>query len=182
MIKGYSKGRYEFFVVLIAISIVVLFAFDRYQGLANSARDLGFEIISHHFMKGAADARVQWLLQPGSATAPNKNNFSLAIGNQKIYFSPQAWPASINPIVGEHFKPTVADCYGLWMALLQNPAPISQEGKDDFGSRQYHVSVKENACRYLYLHDGDVEEYYFDYFPLDGWLVLSVPNHKRFEN
>lgn len=167
---------------MIAIAIVALFAFDRYQALANSARDLGFEIISHHFMKGAADARVQWLLQPNTDAGLNKNATPLVMVDHKIYFSSQAWPASTIRMVGENFKPTVADCYGLWMVLLQNPAPISQEGTDTPGSRQYHVSTQENACRYQHIQDDEDDNYYFDYFPLDGRLILSVPKHKHFEN
>lgn len=182
MIKGYSGGRYEFFIVMIAIAIVLLFAVVRYQALANSARELGFEIISHHFMKGAADARVQWLLQARTKSEPAKSPRSLKISDTFLYFSPQAWPASTHGAVSENFQPHIDDCYGLWMTLLQNPAPISKEGEKPFGSRQYHVSTQGKACRYQLVDDDKDGTYYFDYFPLDGRVILSIPESTNFEN
>jgi len=182
VIRGYSQGRYEFFIVIIVIAIIAAIALGRYQQLTTVARDLGFEIISHHFMKGAADARVQWLLQPHTEIAQDKRKEPLVISGQSIYFSSQAWPASTQGYVNKNFQPTVDDCYGLWMALLQNPAPISKEGSKPFGSRQYHATTYGKACRYYQASGNKNSAYYFDYFPLEGRVLLSIPEQTNFQN
>lgn len=175
MIKGYSQGRYGFFIVIIVIAVIALVGLGRYHLLADSARNLGFEIISHHFMKGAADARVQWLLQSQVNAGSAKQTFPLIISDTPLYFSPQAWPASVHGAVNKNFQPRVDDCYGLWMMLLQNPAPISKEGVNPIGSRQYHVTTYGKACRYYLVGNNKNNTYYFDYFPLDGRVILSLP-------
>ena len=74
--------------------------------------------------------------------------------------------------------PLLENCYQLWLHFLQNPAPISLEGKAPFGSREFHVLVVGNSCRYQ-LFDAAGGEYFFDYFPWEGRMRLSFPELKR---
>ncbi|WP_049629552.1 hypothetical protein [Cellvibrio sp. pealriver] len=166
MIQSYHHGRFELFVSLIVISIIALAALGRYAFMAADARILRLEVLSHHFMTGAANVRVQYLMD----SIANKNQASqqpLAIADKFLYFSPQGWPASVQGSVASDYKPTDEDCYQLWRLLLQNPAPIAKgmaaEPKGEFRSLAY-----AGGCRYQY-EDGSA---YFDYSPLIGSLAF----------
>lgn len=166
MIQTYHHGRFEFFVAMIVIAIVAIAALGRYSLMAGDARILRLEIISHHFMTGATNSRIQFLL----ANIADKKDAQqqLAVADQVLYFSAQGWPTSVSGPVGENYQPTDDDCYQLWLLLLQNPAPISKGEMVD-SDREYRVFAQANSCRYEFT-DGTA---YFDYFPLDGRLIFS---------
>lgn len=166
MIQTYHHGRFEFFVAMIVVAIVAIAALTRYSLMAGDARILRLEIISHHFMTGAANSRIQFLL----ANIADKKDAQqqVAVADQVLYFSSQGWPASVSGPVGEHYQPTDDDCYQLWLLLLQNPAPISKGEMVD-SDKEYRVFAQTNSCRYEFI-DGTA---YFDYFPLDGRLIFT---------
>lgn len=176
MIKNYQRGRYEFFIVIAVIAILMAIAFGRYQTLAVSAHHLHVEMMSHHFMQGAADARVQWLLRSSASPNAQHPGGPYAIAGQDFYFSPDAWPVSTQGVVSENFQPTVEDCYRLWMALLKNPPPISRAGIEEVGSRPFHVAALGKACRYQSFGNKKNKIPHFDYFPLEGRIILFLPN------
>lgn len=169
MIQAYHHGRFELFVSLIVISIIALAAFGRYSFMAEDARILRLEVLSHHFMTGAANVRVQYLME----SITNKDtSFTqpFTIDNKTVYFSPQGWPTSVQGTVTDDYQSIEEDCYQLWQLFLQNPAPIAK-GVAAKPRGEYRVVVYAGACRYQY-EDGSA---YFDYFPLTGRLVF-VPD------
>lgn len=166
MIQTYHHGRFEFFVAIIVIAIVALAALARYSLMAEDARILRMEIISHQFMTGAANMRAQYLV----ANIASEANKTVPFGSpgKQFYFSEQGWPVSLSDITGE-YQPNDEDCYALWQLLLQNPAPIAK-GKTANNNREYRVFAEMERCRYQ-MTEGAA---YFDYAPLDGSLIFHT--------
>lgn len=169
MIQSYSRGRFEFFVVATVIALLFLMALDRYTIMTKDARVLRLEIISHHFMVGAANLRTEFLLSP-ILTSPLQVHKGLMVDGQLVYVSDEGWPVSATTPVTSAFQLTDNDCYQLWRILLQNPDPIVV-GKVN-RSKQYRAFVNGGSCRYT-MADGEA---YFDYFPLTGRLLFSAIN------
>ena len=159
-IQRYSRGRFEFFVVATVIALIALVALDRYTLMAKDTQVLRLQIISQHFMTGAANLRVEFLVTQvaKSSTLIHKG---LLVEGKFIYMSDQGWPGSFSTPVTDNFQPTEKDCYQLWKILLQNPPPIA------FGQRE---STQPKGCRYTMVKG----EAYFDYFPLTGRVLFSV--------
>lgn len=163
MIQIYHRGRFEFFVVVVVIAIIALAALGRYALMAQDARILRLEILSHHFMTGAANARIQYLVARVVHKESEREPFDLA--GRFFYFSSQGWPVSMVGPVASNYQITDEDCHQLWHLVLQNPAPITP-GSTSKGVNEYRVFAHSNSCRYGFL-DGTA---YFDYYPLDGQL------------
>ena len=162
MIQSYHHGRFEFFVAMIVIAIIALAAVSRYALMAEDARILRLEIISHQFITGAANLRAQFLVS-NNASNPKQ----LDVSGQPVYFSDQAWPVTVTGPVTKDYRPTDEDCYQLWILLLQNPASISK-GAAAKKHSEYRVVAQANNCRYGFT-DGVA---YFDYAPMDGRLIF----------
>ena len=165
MIRTYHHGRFEFFIAVTVIAIVAIAALGRYSLMAKDARILRMEIISHHFMAGAANTRAQFLIE----NVVNKKNREerLMMAGQAFYFSSQGWPASISGPVTNNYQTSDEDCYQLWALLLQNPAPITK-GITAKSDQEYRVFSRANSCRYEFTD----RTAYFDYYPLNGRLVF----------
>ena len=172
MIKYSGLGRFEFFVVSVVISIIVLVAMGRYMTLAQEARTLSFELMSHHFMTAAVNAKTQWLLTVVNQGKVQANNFSITTEVGSLYFTEKGWPLSENPERAGAVEPNLADCYRLWVFLLQPPEAISIQGEASYASQKYHVSLVPNGCRYFLATDEN-KQFYFDYLPKDGRVLLS---------
>lgn len=166
MIQTYHHGRFEFFVAVIVIAIITLAALSRYSLMAEDARILRLELISHQFMTGAANLRAQFLVN----NIVN-NQQQIDVSGQRVYFSDQGWPISVANSVIKDYRPTDEDCYQLWMLLLQNPAPISKGVEKD--RHQYRVFSQANNCRYEFTDRSA----YFDYTPMDGRLIFIPGGH-----
>lgn len=171
MIQTYHHGRFEFFVAVIVIAIIALAALGRYALMAEDARILRLEIISHHFMTGAANARIQYLI--ANIADKKGEQESLNLAGQPLYFSEQGWPVSVAEPVGDDYQVTDEDCYQLWQLLLQNPAPINK-GAGMTSGEEYRLFARANSCRYEFI-DGTA---YFDYYPLDGRLIFIPGRHE----
>lgn len=167
MIQVYHHGRFELFVVIIVIAIIALAALSRYSLMADDARILRLQIISHHFITGAANARAQFLVTNIGTNRGEQEVFDLE--GKSIYFSAQGWPVSTKGPVGNNYQPTDEDCYQLWMLLLQNPAPITK-GVEAKNRDEYRAFAQANNCRYEFTDNTA----YFDYYPLNGKLVFPL--------
>ena len=170
MIQTYHHGRFEFFVAVIVIAIIALAGLGRYALMAEDARVLRLEIISHHFMTGAANARIQYFVT--NIAHKKSEQGPLTHSMQALYFSEQGWPVSVAGPIAEDYQVTDEDCYQLWQQLLQNPSPIAK-GETIKSRSEYRVFARANNCRYEFM-DGAA---YFDYYPLDGRLVFSATGH-----
>jgi type II secretory pathway pseudopilin PulG len=173
LIQTYHHGRFEFFVVIIVVAILALAALSRYSLMAEDARVLRLELISHQFMTGAANLRAQFFVSNIIDKTNNQNRLDVA--GQGVYFSERGWPVSTAGPVAKNYQPTDEDCYQLWQLLLQNPAPITK-GASAKSRREYRVFTQANGCRYQYT-DGAA---YFDYAPLDGRLIFIPDGHESF--
>ncbi len=167
MIQSYSRGRFEYFVVATVIALIALVAVDRYALMAKDARVLRLEIISHNFMAGAANARIEFILS-GVIKSQQTSEKKLMRNGKTLYFSSEGWPASTTGPANENYLPSNEDCLQLWQLLLQNPDPIDAPFRDS-GSAQFQVFAYQSTCRYQ-LQSGDA---WFDYFPEDGRLLFS---------
>lgn len=165
MIQTYHHGRFEFFVAVIVIAIVALAALGRYSLMAEDARILRLEIISHQFMTAAANMRAQFLVANVTGEANRQKAFP--VSGKQIYFSEQGWPVSVDALVVDDYRPTDEDCYGLWQLLLQNPAPITK-GATAVSRMEYRAFAQANYCRYQFTKGTA----YFDYVPVDGSLTF----------
>ncbi|MDR7090142.1 hypothetical protein [Cellvibrio fibrivorans] len=170
MIQTYHHGRFEFFVAVIVIAIIALAALGRYSLMAEDARVLRLEIISNHFMTGAANARIQYLVT--NIVDKKSEQEPLARSGQPLHFSEQGWPVSVTGPVADDYQVTDEDCYQLWQQLLQNPAPIAK-GEAVKSRWDYRVFANANSCRYEFT-DGSA---YFDYYPFDGRLMFIPTGH-----
>ena len=168
MIQAYHHERFNFFVAMIVIAIISLAALSRYSLMAADARILRLQIISHHFMTGAANTRIQFLIS-NMANAEQAKRSSV---DKPLYFSPQGWPVSTSGPIASNYQPTDEDCYQLWQLFLQNPAPITK-GATAKSRKEYRAFSLTNNCRYEFS-DGTA---YFDYFPLDGRLIFIPTPH-----
>lgn len=164
MIQTYHHGRFEFFLAATIISIVVFFGLGRYSFIANDARALRMKIISHHFMTGVANVRVQFLL----ANLSNEKSTIryIIISGQKFYFSDQGWPTSVSGPPSADYLPTDDDCYHLWHLALQNPPPITKGRVENF--KNYRLFADSSRCRY----ESTDHVAHFDYYPSDGTLIF----------
>jgi hypothetical protein len=138
--------------------------------MAEDARILRLEIISHHFMTGAANARIEFLV--ANIADKQGEQRPLERAGQSLYFSKQGWPVSVIGPVEDDYRVTEEDCYELWQLLLQNPAPIAR-GATATSRGEYRVTSQANSCRYEFT-DGAA---YFDYYPLDGRLIFIPTGH-----
>jgi len=170
LIQTYHHGRFELFITVIVIAIIALAALSRYSLMAEDTRILRLEIISHHFMTGAANVRAQFLIANIATNKTEQAQFSLA--GKILYFSSQGWPVSLSGPVANNYQPTDDDCYQLWQLFLQNPAPITK-GLTVDSQHEYRVFASANNCRYEFT-DGSA---YFDYFPLEGRLIFIITPH-----
>lgn len=173
MIQTYHQGRFEFFVAVIVIAIIALAGLGRYALMAEDARILRLEIISHHFMTGAANARVQYLVH--SLTSKKDAQKPFEVAGQLFFYSDQGWPVTTVGSVGKNHQLGDKDCYHLWQSFLQNPPAISL-GKKVNASHEFHVFAHANSCQFGYS-DGTT---YFDYYPLDGRLIFASEHNKSF--
>lgn len=148
------------------IAIIALVALSRYSLMAEDARVLRLQVISQHFMTGAANARIHYLVTRISGDVSDSRLDSYG---RRVYFSEQGWPASVAERVTKAYQPSEVDCYHLWHFFLQNPPPIAL-GQGNSESREFNVVAHANNCRYQLV--GSTA--YFDYYPLAGEL-LFVP-------
>lgn len=161
-------------MLAIVIGGIATVALDRYLFLAEETRNLRFEILASHFATGAANARVNWILQRHMQESPAlRSSQQMALGDQLFYFSSQGWPLATSHNPGKTFAPQPIDCYHLWHALLQNPPPIAQDPQKK-GKNEYYLRVEKDVCRYYWNKEG-AQDYYFEYHPLDGLVRLVIP-------
>jgi hypothetical protein len=171
--QSYSLGRFEYFVLAIVIGGIATIALDRYLFLAEETRNLRFEMLAHHFAKGAANARINWIVQRHRQELPAPyGRQAMMLGEQLFYFSSQGWPVTTSGRMGLQ-SPQLADCYYLWQALLQNPPPIARDPEQK-GQYEYYLATEKKGCRYYWNKSGS-QNYYFEYNPWDGQVSLVIP-------
>lgn len=179
--RGFSS--FEFYFTVSIIGIVVLFGIQRYLKLAEETRRFAFEVLAQHFNTSVYNLHAYWTLEQ------NRSGQAMVVPVQgmMIYFSDTGWPiAAIQPSEDQNRQEqspqkmrapavTLASCRSLWFGLLQNPAALSYEGGDAYGSRAYHLSLTaDRHCRFEFLGDKP-GAYYFDYSPLMGQMNLHLP-------
>lgn len=170
MSPAYHHERFEFYVAMIVVAIIVVVAIGRYSFITDDAKILRMEVLSNNFMSGAANTRAQYFIK----NAANKNPVSqpLNIAGKKIYFSADGWPASLSGPITQDYQVTDDDCYTFWQLFLQNPAPITK-GMDTNSDNYYRSFALIDLCRY------ETVDYiaHFDYYPMDGRVVFMPTRH-----
>lgn len=174
--KSFSLGRFEYFVVAALIGVVAASALSRYVSLAESTRQLRFQLLANHFAIALANTRINWIVRTQAHAAAGERAYVTSeLGGRLFYFSSQGWPVTIAGPVGEASQPSLDDCYFLWQGLLQNPPPLAH-GLSDLVDYEYGVVQIAQGCRYFWLsgHSGLMgQAAYFDYHPGDGSVRLA---------
>lgn len=162
----YHNGRFEWFVVIIVIAILSSVALARYLFIAEDARILRLEILSHRLVTAANNMRAGFLVQ-GDFSQQNPALRMMLIEGQPVYFSAEGWPAAVTAPVTEDFRLADADCIALWNLLLQNPPTL---GSSSSASRaEYSVVAGDSVCRFQ-LRESEA---FFDYYPLEGRIIFK---------
>lgn len=180
--RGFSS--FEFYFAVSVIGIVVLFGVQRYLQLGEQAKRSAFEILSQNFNTSIYNLHAYWILAQGRSESKNV----VPVQGMLIYFSETGWP--ISAVQGSaaslgdsetaqlnRLAPTVSltTCKSLWYGLLQNPALLSYEGGDSYGTHPYHLSLtQDRRCRFE-LVGGMPGSYYFDYSIITGQISLHLP-------
>lgn len=192
--KSFSLGRFEYFVVAALIGVVASSALSRYVSLAESTRQLRFQLIANHFAIALANTRINWIVRAQAhaaagerasvgqqvsvsqqASVSQRAYVTGELGGRLFYFSSQGWPVTMAGPVGEASQPSLDDCYFLWQGLLQNPPPLARglSGSVDY---EYGVVQIAQGCRYFWLSGRSGlmgQAAYFDYHPGDGSVRLA---------
>jgi len=179
--RGFSS--FEFYFVVSIIGVIVLFGIQRYVKLAEETRRFAFEVLAQHFNTSVYNLHAYWTLEQSRSGRTDV----VPVQGMMIYFSDTGWPIAALPVAeGDNIQnpspqklraPAVslASCRSLWFGLLQNPAALSYEGGDAYGSRPYHLSLTANRqCRFEFLGDKP-GAYFFDYSPITGQINLHLP-------
>ncbi len=184
--RGFSS--FEFYFAVSIIGIIMLFGIQRYLKLAEETRRFAFEVLAQHFNTSVYNLHAYWTLEQSRSGQAGM----VVVQGMMIYFSDTGWPIAAvqtpeekstqdqspqNQSPQKLHTPAVSlsSCRSLWFALLQNPAALSFEGGDAYGSRPYHLSLTANRqCRFEFLGDKP-GSYYFDYSPVTGQINLHLP-------
>ena len=173
--KGFTS--FEFYFVMSVIGIIVLVGLQRYFQLAEETQRFSFQIVAQHFNTSVYNFHTQWIVAQQTTTEQKVIDFG---GKTEIESNRAGWPLRLAKPqqIDTPEKISVEDCYELWMALLQNPPSISRSGGDAYGSRAYHLSLtSDNSCRYEFI-TSKPSEYFFDYIPDSGQVILHTPAKK----
>lgn len=183
MKRSLGFSSFEFYFVVSIIGIIVLFGIQRYLKLAEETRRFAFEVLAQHFNTSVYNLHAYWTLEQSRSGQTD----TVTVQGMTIYFSDTGWPIAAMQTPGgdngQDASPqklrapavSLASCRSLWFALLQNPAALSYEGGDAYGSRPYHLSLTANRqCRFEFLDDKP-GTYYFDYSPQTGQISLHIP-------
>jgi hypothetical protein len=183
MIRMRGLSSFEFYFVIATIGIIVLVGIQRYLQLAEQTRQLGFEVVVRHFNTSVYNLHVRWMLAQDRA----RNTNLVLVQGMWIHFSDSGWPIAAysaqsgKPVDPQNLSSAVSlqTCKSLWFALLQNPAALSYQTGDAYGTRPYHLSLTpDRQCRFEFI-SSEPGAYYFDYSSVSGQVRMQVPSAKR---
>jgi hypothetical protein len=180
MHKNNGASSFEFYVVMVAISVVVLVAIQRYTQLAEQVQVFSFEVLAQRFGTAVYNLRAKWFLHQQDA----RYNNVIVVDGVGFLISEQGWPLSVVDAKSQENAAAVLvqprtktdrigvnDCYQLWMNLLQNPEQISYAGGDAYGTRPYHLTLTpRGTCRYQ-LYPVSSNSIDFEYSPISGQVI-----------
>lgn len=180
-VRGFSS--FEFYFVVSIIGIVALFGIQRYLKLAEETRRFAFEVLAQHFNTSVYNLHAYWTLEQSRSG----QTAVVPVQGMLIYFSESGWPIAALQSNADQSEAEAAPqklrvpavslitCRSLWFGLLQNPASLSYDGGDAYGSRAYHLSLTpDRNCRFEFISDKP-GTYYFDYSPSTGQVNLHLP-------
>ncbi len=173
MYNKHGFASFEFYFVMVVISLLVVVGIHRYLQLAEEVQRFSFEALAKNFSTAIYNAHEQWFIRHQDPVYENIVDLS----GEKIHMSEQGWPLSVvDDNAAADASPvqtaSIRSCVQLWMHLLQNPKPISYVGGDAFGTRAYHLSLTETGeCRYQLLVKNTIQVF-FDYSPTTGQVVI----------
>lgn len=174
MKKNIGFTSFEFYFVMAAIGLVVLVGIQRYFRLAEDTQKFSFELLAQHFSTSVYNMHSEWILLQ---QASDHKKIAMINGNT-FRFTDDGWPLGFSKSVVND-EVVLAGCRDLWLSLLQNPEPISFYGGDPYGSRRYNLLLtQDHNCRFEMLTQKP-QEYYFDYSPKTGQLLIHIPVIKR---
>lgn len=175
MRKNLGFTRFEFYLVVSAIGLIVLAGLQRYSLLAEETKRLTFEALAKNFSAAVYNHHARWIMAQQLEKTSQINTDGV-----ELYFSEQGWPLAVVSKNAVPVPPAVKNCLSLWKNLLQNSPSISYNGGSAYGSSAYHLSLTPEAnCRFE-LTTKVPQEYYFDYAPVDGNVTIhSLPATKN---
>jgi prepilin-type N-terminal cleavage/methylation domain-containing protein len=164
---GYSL--LEMIIVIVAIGLLAAAGLKYYIGLREEALRTAVQTQARNFAGAIQVARADWLTRqiPGSIPTQPGHKLALDLDGTQVYVNELGWPANTSAeLDSSSDTQTPAECYELWVGLMQNPQPATVEGlsgaSGERGQRRYHVSTSEENCRFESVNDP-WSVYYFDY-------------------
>ena len=169
MKKNLGFTRFEFYFVISAISIITLFAIQRYLTLAEETRHFSVEMIVRNFSAVIYNHHARWIMAQQNQSDASQLN----IDGVDIQFSQTGWPVAVLAQKNIVSELSITSCLSLWQNFLQNP-PLISVSSDAYGTQAYHLSLpKADTCRYEFVN-AQPNEFYVDYKPISGEFIFHT--------
>lgn len=180
-IKGLQSAYslFELILVIVIIGILAAAGLAYYIQVREEAVRTEVQTQARNFAGAIQGARAAWLIGEHPDIIPTEPGSKLTVNldGTLIYVNEMGWPANSSAeLDSSSDSQTAAECYELWVGLMQNPQPATAEGltgsHGSKGQQRYHIAVIDGACRYEFI--GGAEIYYFDYDLKTGTVLTSI--------
>ncbi|GAB1266082.1 MSHA fimbrial major subunit MshB [Aurantivibrio infirmus] len=178
----------ELTVVIVIIGFLATASLQYYEKILDDARRTGLEVMASQFTASIALIRGRWIVE-SSIQVEGKvpATWHVDVDNVAIFLNEYGWPANTEGNSPLSSNQSAEECRQLWMALFQNPMPVSvakensntkSDNQSTKGEQRYHVSqVNHHVCRYE-LVGADNGEHFFDYDLKSGTVMVTAPPRK----
>lgn len=181
-----SARLFEWSLLAIVISIILVFAVGLYTRMAGDVQRLSFELAAQNFKTALSGVRAQWYIQrtrsePESDVVVFSELPGLPVGLEDasdiiVYLNAQGWPVTTRSRrEANDGRLSAEECLDLWQAFLHQ-APTASLADPPPPQAVFGVARvgegRDSACRYRHLVDAFGGQY-FDYRPSDGEVFVD---------
>ncbi|GAB1259524.1 type II secretion system protein [Aurantivibrio plasticivorans] len=176
----------ELILVVTLIGILAASGLVYYQRILDDAKRTGVEILANRFTAAIALIRGQWIVESTMQLQGKvPDTFRVDVDNVAIFLNEYGWPANTDNGSRSSNDQTSEECYQIWQTILQNPSPVTVEGRGSGsannlkenakGQQRYHISQRNNSvCRYELVTEPE-GSHYFEYNLKTGQVLITVP-------
>ncbi len=170
----------ELIFVIVVIGLLAAAGLKYYIDLREEALRTAVQTQARNFAGAIQVARADWLTGQAPEILPTGpgEKFALDLDGTQIFVSERGWPANTSAeLDSSSDSQTAAECYELWVGLMQNPQPATVEGSSgsagEKGQRRYHISASDGKCLFEAM-DGLSSAYNFDYDLKTGKVLTNA--------